>query len=630
MATLQDLERALIRADAAGDMDAARKLAAAIRAARQDAANQIPGSQIPQTLPQAPEPSMGQKVLGVGEALLTGATGAVGGTVGMIGGTVRGLGESIVNNQMGTPEGVQTVARNAAAGAQALTFAPRTQAGQEIVQSAAQVLGDAVPPVLPMLAAPGQVAQSVRMAAPVAVAAGQRAAVPIQKSIQTATQAIQQRIPAAKTAGGSVGAAGVEMETLRRARANELPVPMGDQMTKGMATRDFEWQRFEKETAKDPALGEPIRERMALMQTKMQQNLDAFVDATGGEAVDLRGAGIKINDALRSALAQAKNKERALYKQAEKAGEMEAPVSTAPLVAFLRENDSFNSPELSGATLGLVERELIRLGGARRVGGELVPNELPLKDVELVRRGVNAAIQARQDNNTNMMTGVQAKQVIDSMTDGMGGEAYKRARAARMQRARDFENVALVQNLLGTKRGSTDRAIALEDVVRKSVIEPSTSLDQLRHLGGVVLKKTPEGRAAWAELQAATVRYIRDEAYKGVTTDTNGNRVLSPAALDRVITNLDKTGKLDYLFGKKGAEQMRTLNDVAKDVFTAPPGAVNTSGTASVLLTALDTMATFGTTGLPVPAVQALRAAQKSVKDRATKRKIQESLGQAK
>jgi len=199
-----------------------------------------------------------------------------------------------------------------------------------------------------------------------------------------------------------------------------------------------------------------------------------------------------------------------------------------------------------------------------------------------------------------------------------------------MQRARDFENVAIVSNLLGTKRGSTDRAIALEDVVRKAVIEPSTSLDQLRHLGGVVLKKTPEGRAAWAELQAATVRHIRDEAYKGVTTDTNGNRVLSPAALDRVITNLDKTGKLDYLFGKKGAEQMRTLNDVAKDVFTAPPGAVNTSGTASVLLTALDTMATFGTTGLPVPAVQALRAAQKSVKDRATKRKIQESLGQAK
>jgi len=333
---------------------------------------------------------------------------------------------------------------------------------------------------------------------------------------------------------------------------------------------------------------------------------------------------------LRASLAQAKNKERVLYKQAEKAGEMEAPVSTAPLVAFLRENDSFNSPELSGATLGLVERELIRLGGARRVGGELVPNEMPLKDVELVRRGVNAAIQARQDNNTNMMTGVQAKQVIDSMTDGMGGEAYKRARAARMQRARDFENVALVQNLLGTKRGSTDRAIALEDVVRKSVIEPSTSLDQLRHLGGVVLKKTPEGRAAWSELQAATVRYIRDEAYKGVTTDTNGNRVLSPAALDRVITNLDKTGKLDYLFGKKGAEQMRTLNDVAKDVFTAPPGAVNTSGTASVLLTALDTMATFGTTGLPVPAVQALRAAQNAVKERATKRKIQESLGQPK
>jgi hypothetical protein len=626
MATLKELEQALIRADAAGDMDAARQLAAAVKAARADSANQIPGAQIPGTTAQPKEPGVGQQILGAGEALLTAGTGAIGGSIGMVGGAARGLGEAIVYDKFGTPEGANIVEQRAAQGAQALTYAPRTQVGQEIVQGAAKVIGQVAPPVLPILAAPGQIAQSVRAAAPVALAAGQRAAAPIKQGIQSAAQAVQTRMPA-KTAGGSMGAAGVEMETLRRARANELPVPMGDQMTKGMATRDFDWQRFEKETAKDPELGAPIRERMSDMQTKMRQNLDAFVDATGSEATDLRGAGIKVNDALRASLAKAKIKERALYKEAEKAGEMEAPVSTAPLVQFIKDNDSFNAPELSGATLGLVERELVRLGGAKRVNGDLVPTELALKDVELVRRGVNAAIQSKQDNKTNMMTGIKAKEVIDKMTDGAGGDMYKRARAARAQRAKDFENVAIVSNLLGTKRGSTDRAIALEDVVRKAVIEPSTSLDQLKHLGGNVLKKTPEGRQAWRELQGATIGYIRDEAYKGVTTDQMGNRVLSAANLDRAISNLDKTGKLDYMFGKKGAEQMRTLSDVAKEVFTAPPGVINTSNTASVLLTALDTMGTWGVTGVPVPAIQALRSTKKLVEQRATKRKIQEALG---
>jgi hypothetical protein len=225
-----------------------------------------------------------------------------------------------------------------------------------------------------------------------------------------------------------------------------------------------------------------------------------------------------------------------------------------------------------------------------------------------------------------MMTGVKAKEVIDAMTDGAGGDLYKRARAARMQRAKDFENVALVSNLLGTKRGSSDRAIALEDVVRKAIIEPSTSLDQVKHLGGVLLKKTPQGQQAWKELQGATLQYIRDEAYRGVTRDAAGNQVISPANLNRVISNLDKTGKLDYLYGKKGAEQLRTLNEVAQDVFTAPPGSVNTSNTASALMMALDTLGTFTTTGLPVPALKVISEARKAMKSREIRKKVDEAL----
>lgn len=624
MATLQQLEQALIRADAAGDMDAARQLAAAIKAARAESANQIPGTQVPGTTSQDGEPSLMDKAIGVGETALSMGTAAIGGTVGMAAGALRGAGEMIVHGQYGTQEGGETLERNAMGAAQALTYSPRTKTGQQYTQAVGKAVGEVLPPVLPMMAAPGAITQGIKSAAPMASVAARRAAAPVVSAAQKVGQQVQQAMPQKSTMGpGSISAAQVAEGTLRQAKADELPVPI--KLTQGQKTRDYGQQQFERETAKDVDLGAPIRERMQQQQQKMQQNLDVFIDMTGAESTDLRSVGVKVNDALRMQVAAAKAKERVLYKAAEKAGEMEAPVSTEPLIKFLKENDSFNAPELSGATLGLIERELVRLGGATRGPDGLVPGQLALKDMELVRRGVNSAIKAKQDNNTNMMTGVKAKEVIDAMTDGVGGELYKKARAARAQRARDFENVALVSNLLGTKRGSSDRAIALEDVVRKSIIEPATSLDQTRHLGGL-LKKSGQGQQAWKELQGATLAYIRDEAYKGVTRDAAGNQVISPANLNRVITNLDKTGKLDYLYGKKGAEQLRTLNEVAQDVFTAPPGSVNTSNTASALMMSLDTLATFGTTGLPVPALKVLTEARKAMKSREIRKKVDEAL----
>ena len=119
---------------------------------------------------------------------------------------------------------------------------------------------------------------------------------------------------------------------------------------------------------------------------------------------------------------------------------------------------------------------------------------------------------------------------------------------------------------------------------------------------------------------------IRDDAYRNIATNERGDRLISPAAFNRMIQNLDRSGKLDYIYGKKGAEQLRTLNDVVGVLFTSPPGTINTSNTASVLLTALDTMATYGTTGLPVPALQALRALTKTIKDQKIRKQVEEAL----
>jgi hypothetical protein len=90
---------------------------------------------------------------------------------------------------------------------------------------------------------------------------------------------------------------------------------------------------------------------------------------------------------------------------------------------------------------------------------------------------------------------------------------------------------------------------------------------------------------------------------------------------------LDKSGKLDFVFGKKGAEQLRTINDVAKDVLTAPPGAVNTSNTASVLAGMMD-IAISGTAGVPAPIMTSFRLLTKGIKDAKTRAKVKKALGE--
>jgi hypothetical protein len=621
----------LVNADKAGDLDAARRLAAVLVKARQDVSNQIPDSIVPGTTPEHVEPSLGEKIVGTGEAALTLATGATGGTVGMIGGTLKGLAEQILSGQFGSQQAADLVQKSAMQGAQALTYAPRTQSGQEQIQAVGEVLQN-VPPVIPVVGPIGAVATSTKMAAPVAAATAGRVAAPVVAATKQAGQAvakvaepIREMIPGTAkkpTPGtpGSGGAAGVDLATLRQAKAEELPVPI--KLTEGQKTRQFEQQRFERETAKLPEVGAPIRERFAAQNKQLQQNLETFIDMTGAEAPDLRSIGLTVDKALRDRAARDKTRIRTLYKEAEKAGEMEAPVKLDTVVQHLVDN----APEAEVANvLKATRAKALQLGVATEApDGTLVAQPVTLKTAELFRRSIGGATNAEP---TNIMQASTMRGLIDASTEGLGGNMYKQARAARARFANDYENIGLVKNLLGQKRGSNDRAIAMEDVLRRSVIDPSTSLDTVRQVRRLLQTEGPNGQQAWKELQGGTLKFLRDEATKGAGRDELGNPILSPGQLDRVVSQLDKSGKLDFVFGKKGAEQLRTINDVAKDVLVAPPGSVNTSNTASVLAGMMD-IAISGTAGEPAPIMTRFRLLTKGIKDAKTRAKVKQALGE--
>lgn len=604
------------------------------------------------TTPEVPT-TLAEKAIGTGEAALTTLTGATGGTVGMIAGTLKGLAEQILSGNFGTPEAAKLVEQSAMSGAQALTYEPRTPSGQAQAQAVGEVMQNVIPvaPVLPGLmpaagarnVAPARVVGRASAESAGRAVAGERGAAAVSGGLDASARTLQvaadsargvierlrpkeQPQPAARF--GSVGSAAAEVAGQRAATAEALPVPI--RLTKGQATRDFEALRFEGETAKNPALGAPLRENSARQNAALAQNIESMIESTGAKATSAIETGRAVDTALVTSAARAKAQYRAKYKAAEKAGQMEDPVNTQPLIDFLTENASANAPELAGGTLGIAQRELIRLGGARMVDGRLVAGELPLKQVELVRRQVGNAMDAAPANATNMRMGVMLREVIDQQTEGLGGDLYKGARSARRRYGQLFEDNAIVSNLLRTRKGTADRNVALEDVFKKTILNGDReSIGKLRRT--LQVAGGEEGKQAWKELQGATAKHLLDEATSGSATDSASNPIFSAAKFNNAVRALDTDGRLDFVLSKKGAQTIRDLNEISKVVMTTPPGAVNTSNTASVLLWAAlaETGANGALTGLPIPVLTGLRVLTQQVKDRRIRQRVSEALGEA-
>ena len=182
-----------------------------------------------------------------------------------------------------------------------------------------------------------------------------------------------------------------------------------------------------------------------------------------------------------------------------------------------------------------------------------------------------------------------------------------------------------MQKVFANKPGTVERYVALEKVT-DLISGSNTPLDSVNHLLGLLDRAGPRGERAKRELQGAVMEKIRDQAYRGITRDESGATVIQPAALNKIITDLDRSKKLDAIFDKKTVELLRTVNDVTKDIVTAPPGSVNVSGTSSAIMNAIDTVATFGTTGIPVPAARILAELRNAMATRQLRKEVKRLL----
>lgn len=574
-------------------------------------------------------PSFLDKLKAAGEAGAALATGATGGTVGMIGGTLKGLAQQILSGQFGTPQAADLVEQEAMKGAEALTYAPNTQLGQEYTQNVAEAAAP-LAAVAPLTGELGAISQAAKLGAPVAKEIATPA---ISKAAQTVKTAAAPVIEKAKGAAEGIGfgertagAAETPAALQRIEISKQLPVPFEGKsaLTSGQASRDFAQLQFEKETAKRGDIGAPLRERAENQTANMIQNFDALVDRLEPVSTSKRELGAAVDKALVNRVNIKRQEIKKAYQAAEDAGDLQEPIEVSGLPKAFADIEELGSTSPETVTLvnGLKNRALKYGDVIQDANGNLQAATVPIKQTEDFRKFINASTDWQDPRSSAIAKRLISS--IDDATEGKGGEAYRKARKLRQQYANEFENTGLTSKLLGTKRGTSERQIALDDVFDKVIV--ASPLEEMNKVRSSLLQGGAEGKQAWNDLKAAGIDRIKNASLSQSATDSQGNPLLSPDKLQRVIKQMDESGKLESLYGKKQAQTIRDLGDIAGVIYTAPPGAINHSNTASALQVALDSVGTFAVTGIPAPAATALKEAAGYLKNRKVRLRIQDAL----
>jgi hypothetical protein len=297
------------------------------------------------------------------------------------------------------------------------------------------------------------------------------------------------------------------------------------------------------------------------------QNLDAYVDATGAKVANEFFL-LPTAEAVDSALIESANKGRKAYKDAytvaRASEEGQQKVNVQGII------DQLDTMEAEAVNAPVINSAKIKLGQLAKDG------EMTLNEIEEVRKMVN---RLSGDTPSNMAFGGDIKKMIDVATENAGGDLFKEARRLRTKFANEFENIGLINDLISKKPNSKDRVIALDKLFDKAVMQSDP--ESLKALG-YTLKKTEKGQQAWAEIKGQLIENLRVAITKNIETDSLGQRTFNPKQFDVMVKNLDKSGKLDYLLGKAGAQEIRNLRDTVINI-NSPVKGINQSNTSSAI-----------------------------------------------
>ncbi len=364
-----------------------------------------------------------------------------------------------------------------------------------------------------------------------------------------------------------------EIERRLQGRGHGVPVPM----TKGQASRDPTRLRAEENVAQTPQ-GRPIYDMKMDQDAALVKNLDLLRDLTGSQSAGKRAA---VGEAVAGETGALTMAERAslenvdkLYTKAWEAGAKKAEVDFNPLLAYItsHENPSYVS-------FALNKLKQLKAVASNEAGNFFKERNLTLNELEGVRKAAGVIVRTSSDGTARHY----AREVIgkiDEVTDKADlskvGEkaaaAYKEARQARFEHGNKFEEQQSVARLLDDKT-RTDRRVALEDVWDRTVRQGS--IQDLRNVQNVLLETKDRGlqasgKQAWRELAGETIQHLRNEATKGVPPNARGEPVFNAGNFKKALDDIGPE-KLELLFGKSTAMELQKLSETAVNIKTHPP-----------------------------------------------------------
>lgn len=492
---------------------------------------------------------MTDRMLGLPETAASIISGGVSGLAGQVAG--------ILGGKLGQGPNVKLAEKVMEAG----TYQPSGAGAQANLQSLGAI-GSALPAFVPAIGQAGQIAQSVNALAARATPAAQRA-------VQTVQNALV-RTPEPQMSGG--GAALTQEALLRAERAQRQGIPL----TKGEQLQTLAQQQLEQDLLKSnkPQLVAPLTNLKQQQQEAIGRQFQKLTEATGSTVADvdpiyLRDVGKIVDAPLMAEYEKSIANYRSKYNAADNAGETLQEVPYQSLVDYINQQTPTTRTSLAPILQDTLEQ--LKINDPNGTGS------ISIRALEDVYQNIGKKAQPGTPNSTY---GKDLKGLIDQTTEGAGGDLYKEARAARRQFAKEFEDVAAVAKLVGSK--GEDRLVRLSNVFDNVVL--GSSKEDVQHITSLLKRAGPEGQQAINELKGQTVQWL-----KGQATGVNG--ITKFDNFRKAVDKLEREDKLTELFGKAGREQILDLRDTVRDATVKQPGAVNYSNTASALMRGLENIA---------------------------------------
>lgn len=550
--------------------------------------------------PQEEELSVGQSIadtlLAIGEPLATIATGAIAAPISGLAGIVGGL----IPGEQGQ------AARFQEATQEALTFQPRTEAGQaglQAVGEAAQVVGDVATRIPAGLAGIPQALTGDITGATETIEGIQERGLPatlgeatleatgsplLAAGAASAPEAMLELLgfKGANIAKGTKKITGITddvEQTLARADINiddlsdqnvtkiqaaikedltaqaeraEFLREQGIEPTKAQITRDAADFIEQQEVAKTSG---KVRQALEGQEALIVNKFDESIAGTGGQPVT---SGSTVTDTITNRSTVLDNEISDLYKAARDRAPGEKNVRMTELASLLKQKAPSN--EAAKGLINSIKGDL----QARGILDEKfkVTGRVDVDTAEEVRKSINAHFDSTSDLGRGLMR--EFKEALDADTLKAAGEdIFNQARKAKakfeadLNRAKvskfDKRKTSLVRDVLENK---VDPDKLAEQIVSGSKYR-TEDLNQLKTY--LTKTGTPDQRKAgvnaWNDLKAQTLNSIKEKAFIG-PEDAAGNRALSRAALETSMKRIGEA-KLNTLFDKK---EKKFLDDILR------------------------------------------------------------------